>query len=544
MTFPGREPGSVGKLVYEIHHEPDRLGVGKIAPASLQALHIAAHLDAIARRILPALQAGHDVVLDRYWWSTWVYGMVAGIDRHVLESLIEVELTFWGKVKPEAVFLVRRKSPIDRTEAIPFWLALRREYDLLAGREGARYPVFTIDNTGSVPESLAAIRGKIAAAKKASGARTRTPHRQQGSRSLFDNDKSVEGPVAGPMLLTHLLPIRPTVVFDTYWKFAAQRQQVFFKRFEGQQPPWTEDPILSHHKFTNAYRASDRVSQYLIRSVIYRDDLPRSADEIFFRVMLFKLFNKIETWQLLEKELGPLTYENYSFKTYDRLLTRAMARGETIYSAAYIMPSGGTLLGHDRKHRNHLTLIEKMMAERLPDRIAEVPSMQQAFDLLRGYPTIGNFLAYQFVTDLNYSELSDFTEMEFVVPGPGALDGIRKCFADTGGLNEPELIRFVADRQEREFDRLGLTFLSLWGRRLQLIDCQNLFCEVDKYSRVFHPEITGITGRTRIKQKYSRHPLPIDYWYPPKWGLNDRIAQMQTKPMTDQQNGQAKLEKS
>src|SRR5260370_23774501 len=246
--------------------------------------------------------------------------------------------------------------------------------------------------------------------------------------------------------------------------------------------------------------------------------------------MLFKLFNKIETWQLLENEVGPLTYETYAFKAYDRPLTRPMTRGESIYSAAYIMPSGGTLLGHDRKHRNHLVLIERMMTEHLPERIAEAPSMQRAFELLRGYPTIGNFLAYQYVTDLNYSKLTNFTEMEFVVPGPGALDGIRKCFADTGGLNDPELIRFVADRQEREFERLGLDFRSLWGRRLQLIDCQNLFCEVDKYARIFHPEIAGISGRTRIKQKYSSHPLPIAYWYPPKWELNDRISQLQCKP--------------
>ena len=87
---------------------------------------------------------------------------------------------------------------------------------------------------------------------------------------------------------------------------------------------------------------------------------------------------------------------------------------------------------------------------------------------------IGDFLAYQFITDINYSEITDFSEMDFVVPGPGARDGLRKCFVDPGGLNEPELIRLMADLQEQEFERLGLDFQSLWGRRLQLIDCQNL----------------------------------------------------------------------
>ena len=81
----------------------------------------------------------------------------------------------------------------------------------------------------------------------------------------------------------------------------------------------------------------------------------------------------------------------------------------------------------------------------------------------------------------------------------------------------------MADIQDSEFARLGLNFQSLWGRKLQLIDCQNLFCEVDKYSRMKHPDISGISGRTRIKQKYSGKGTHVDYWYPPKWGINQAI---------------------
>lgn len=85
-------------------------------------------------------------------------------------------------------------------------------------------------------------------------------------------------------------------------------------------------------------------------------------------------------------------------------------------------------------------------------------------------------------------------------------------------------IRWVTERQDDEFERLGLRFQDLWGRKLQLIDCQNLFCEVDKYARVKHPEASGLSGRTRIKQRYRTTPTPIAYWYPPKWGINDAIA--------------------
>ena len=60
----------------------------------------------------------------------------------------------------------------------------------------------------------------------------------------------------------------------------------------------------------------------------------------------------------------------------------------------------------------------------------------------------------------------------------------------------------MADKSRKnEFERLNLEFKNLWGRNLQLIDCQNIFCEVDKYSRVAHPELTGYSHRTRIKSR-------------------------------------------
>jgi hypothetical protein len=285
--------------------------------------------------------------------------------------------------------------------------------------------------------------------------------------------------------------------------------------------PWTDDPVLVEHKFTNAYRASDRVSQYLIKRVIYEGE--QSPEEVFFRIILFKLFNKIDTWELFEKEFGEVSYSEFNYKKYDKVLLKTMAKGVSIYSGAYMMASGSKDFHVARKHQAHLMLIEMMMEDDLPSRMVEAKNMYEGFQLFRSYPLIGDFLAYQYITDINYSNLTDFSEMEFTVPGPGARDGIRKCFSSLGGLNEADIIKVMADRQNEEFERLGLGFQTLWGRPLQLIDAQNLFCEVDKYSRVVHPNVSGISGRKKIKQKFRMNSSPIEYWYPPKWGLNDKI---------------------
>ncbi len=172
-----------------------------------------------------------------------------------------------------------------------------------------------------------------------------------------------------PFIICSIAPAEPTIVFDTYWRFAAERQNIFFKKFHSPHAPWTKDPILAEYKFTNAYRASDRVSQFLIKHVIYEGD--QSPQETFFRILLFKLFNKIETWKLLTKALGTICYSEYSFNKYDNILTRAMENGTRIYSAAYIMPSGSKLFGTTRKHRAHLRLLEHMMEDKLAYRISD-----------------------------------------------------------------------------------------------------------------------------------------------------------------------------
>ena len=312
----------------------------------------------------------------------------------------------------------------------------------------------------------------------------------------------------------------PTEVYDTYWRFAAERQAVYFRRLANPVGPWTNDHILNDYRFTNVYRISDRVSQYLVREVQYDPARPESPAEVFFRTLLFKIFNRIETWELLEQKLGPIAWRSTSLKRIVDVLDDEILMGNRVYSAAYIMPSPS--LGRQRKHANHLALLQLMMEDRMADRLASAPSLQAAYEMILAYPGIGPFLAFQYCIDLNYSTLMDFDEGDFVVAGPGALDGIAKCFEGVRTERASSVIHWVTERQDQEFGRLGLQFQGLFGRRLQPIDCQNIFCEVAKYARLAHPDVRGISGRKRIKQRYRRSPDSAleRPFFPPKWPLD------------------------
>lgn len=314
------------------------------------------------------------------------------------------------------------------------------------------------------------------------------------------------------------LPDR-TEVFDSFWRFAAERLAIYYRRLTDPTGPWTADPVLSAHRFTNTYRAADRVSQYLIREVQYRTDRSQAPDEVFFRTILFKIFNRIDTWERLEDALGPISWQSADMEKIADKLSELIDTGKRIYSAAYIMPSPS--FGHARKHVNHLALVASMMEDGLPGRLNRAQSLRAAYELILSYPGLGPFLAFQYAIDLNYSTLMNFDEDEFVVAGPGALDGISKCFQNVRHLRPEAIINRVVEHQEREFKALGLNFDGLFGRPLKPIDCQNLFCEISKYARAAHPDITGISGRTRIKQRYdiSNAHRAASPFFPPKWKL-------------------------
>ena len=319
-------------------------------------------------------------------------------------------------------------------------------------------------------------------------------------------------------------------VYDTYWKFAVKRNDVFLKRQVDPYGPWTNDPVIRDNRFTNIFRASDRVSQFLI-DIQYSKKM--DSKEVFFKTLLFKFFNKIETYSYLEKNLSDISPNSFSIDKYDDLLKIRMASKQTIYSAAYIMPSAGGAFGYKFKHTNHLALLDKMMKDRLFDTISDSKSLEQVYNKLLSYPSLGRFLAFQYTIDLNYSTLTNFSEMDFVVAGPGAKNGILKCFSDLGDYSFEDVIKMMADEQENECERLGLSLPTLWGRKLHLIDCQNLFCEVDKYLRVTNPDLNGASGKKRIKQKYTFAKPPVSLFFPPKWNINSKLEESCHKKVSE-----------
>ena len=157
LAFPGAEPGTLGAEIYALHHDPR---FAKAPALSVQLLHVAAHVEVLERRILPELEKGTWVVLDRYWWSTWVYGLASGVNRNDLQSALKIEQRHWGRFRPTVAFLFVRDLPNLKIQPSGR-VALQKLYLQLAKTQRRQHPVEIVHNNRVIDDALRDVVTKL-----------------------------------------------------------------------------------------------------------------------------------------------------------------------------------------------------------------------------------------------------------------------------------------------------------------------------------------------------------------------------------------------
>lgn len=162
LSFPKGAEHSLGQVVYEIHHHPDRFGIKAIDRTSLQVLHTAAHIDTIETAIRPHLDTGGWVVLDRYWWSTWAYGVAYDVPPASVEAMIDLELVHWADLVPDLLILIDRETPFRAESDNKHFQQLRSLYERLQRREGGHVPIHRLRNERTPSDAVDECMGILA----------------------------------------------------------------------------------------------------------------------------------------------------------------------------------------------------------------------------------------------------------------------------------------------------------------------------------------------------------------------------------------------
>lgn len=166
-----REPGGtpLGEAVRALLLEPS---TGPTEARTEVLLTLAARSQHVAERIVPALQAGHHVVVDRFSMSTIAYqGYGRQLEIERVRRLCDFATGgLWPDLNvlidvPVAVGAARRRGRPDRfeSESEDFHHRIRQGYLLEAARDEARF--FIVDGT-SAPEEvsvtiLAGVRARL-----------------------------------------------------------------------------------------------------------------------------------------------------------------------------------------------------------------------------------------------------------------------------------------------------------------------------------------------------------------------------------------------
>ncbi|ADD03948.1 uncharacterized protein Nmag_0358 [Natrialba magadii ATCC 43099] len=309
---------------------------------------------------------------------------------------------------------------------------------------------------------------------------------------------------------------------DLFWQFITERQKVWYRRvIEGRPSPWTDDEILQEYRFTNVYRELDPGTQYVIQNILEAD---ASRQDKILNVMLYRLIGRLET----HEHLGFQSRETFDAAEFEgKLKHRRDGLGETVFTGAY-MVSGYNQMGSSDKVENVAALFGEITDDpEFFDDMLSTESLEGTYKLIRSQPGFGNFLSYQVLVDLLYpvdyydgNSVLPFSPNDWSAPGPGAQKGLKQLVTEFNGFGRLDVMRWLRQNQQQEFERLDLDFPYLetedkGGLELSLANIQNCLCEFYKYHKIRHSNgrarrcfrNTEARSHGELREMYERAPV-------------------------------------
>ena len=257
---------------------------------------------------------------------------------------------------------------------------------------------------------------------------------------------------------------------DLYFYWIHERETIRLnKEVERNPQPWTDDPILQKFKFCQVFREEDRTTRW---------------------------FNFIETGRTLIRH-------NLHIEWDRKKAIEEITKQDKWVTGAYIVKTPNRM----DKVTGVAECISHMWSDRekLVERILTTKSLEKSWEILRDYPYMGPFMAYEVITDLRHTYLLQDAEdiLTWANAGPGAMRGLNRLAGRdldfcrrTHPWNDE-----MRNLWEISRERLNPNLIDL--NRFEMREIEGGLCEFDKYSRILNEE-----GRTRSVYKYDEN-LPL-----------------------------------
>ena len=290
---------------------------------------------------------------------------------------------------------------------------------------------------------------------------------------------------------------------DRYCYWQTERESIRIKKESAVlSPPWTDDPILQEFKFCQVFREDDRTTRWFRTHI--REPM-RNEEDVLMATIIFRWFNLIETGRTL----------------IDHDLLRKWNRKKAIYeitkqpkwiTGAYIIktPNGMDKVTGVAECVSHIWKARESILSRLHENLVKgESSLEATWLILRDYPYMGPFMAYEVVTDLRHTYLLENANdiMTWANAGPGAMRGLNRLTGrplDYSKKSHP-WCEEMRDLFEQVKKILAPSIIFRNGANYEMREIEGGLCEFDKYSRIHKSE-----GRTRSVYKHNDLPMVED----------------------------------
>ena len=226
-----------------------------------------------------------------------------------------------------------------------------------------------------------------------------------------------------------------------FFAYARERHAIYLRRQAGvPRDQLTEDPILRKFRFCNVFRELDTTTLWLKNNV--REPL-RSRPEVLLAVVIYRWFNRVETGKAIWDVNGDI-YDS----PFERLLAggkigdmrdsimEKLPKGPYVTGSYIIKTPDGVdkLTGVLQCTRKFMRACPQAVGWRnlaqdlLDHRLDSPGTMEKIWNWLRQHEYIGDFMAYEIVSDLIYTDLLDRAPdiMTWANAGPGAKRGLNR----------------------------------------------------------------------------------------------------------------------
>jgi len=241
------------------------------------------------------------------------------------------------------------------------------------------------------------------------------------------------------------------------------------------------------------FREEDRTTRWFKRHIrnVWRDD-----PKVLMATVIFRWFNFIETGRTLVRH-------NLHIEWDRKKAIEEITKQDQWITGAYIIKTPNRM----DKVTGVAECISHMWGDRekLVNRILDSKSLEKAWMILRDYPYMGPFMAYEVITDLRHTYLlREATDiLTWANAGPGAMRGLNRLAGrdlDFSRRTHPWNDE-MRELWELSRERLNPNLINLDS--FEMREIEGGLCEFDKYSRILNEE-----GRTRSVYKYNKE-LPL-----------------------------------